>query len=1474
VRLAPIKSRVPLGSVIRVSLYLGESHEGTLLDIDDECLIISGDGSEVILEANAIAAVHRVVPATGDPVSSAGPPSKPAPAPAPSAPDPVVFPPAATLALGELERAVRETKLEVNALDWQIYTDDLDAETRTLLTRDLVAIQNRYRHALMTKDKGRIRQCVDGLRELADDYNAQDALQVAGQILWHSGELEEARGLFAEAADALNDASSCFDLAMAQRATGEGERAPKMLRNCVTEKSSDRSLALWALTAIVLSEGTGRAELAGLVRDAGSWRPCPARLAVLHCGLLCVSRPGLTGFPAGQWDSPNLDESAFALLAQTLHANRALSARPVQAAEAAVPAEAPSAVPAKPAASPGAAARPSALPQPAADVNELRAKVYISLNRKDVAEAEQALAELKRAAPSGSVTWQAEQAVAYARSAANPKSGSGTGTGSISAHKQVVHYSTQSNSVSTFQRAEDALKRRNNNQARQLYELAIAGGDNPTRAVRRLAELLATRLKNRNEAIEVLEAHKSLFVTKSDRWAWSQLRSTICEHAGRWQEAAAELRDMLDRAPTHDDRIKVLKRTTAALIKTFEAEEARDLLERELAAHPDELALQAILDQLNQALVTGVFSTIEATLQSQAESASELSPLLRFHLERCQYWGVRADSLASREFSEDDIEWLDNLVSGRRRRLGKDRPRERAEANLSAARIMQDLGITDDGFRRRLRSFGAAMGDACVLDAKGNADVIRAYYSEAVSVRGEWDDTVTIMLKQLVMSFVQTDVQLLDVPGLPTLETALVRVMSEPHLTEKVLVTLLALPTQGESATRLINWIWNDKATREIVQKALASHLGRLVSGSNQRSFTAAWLQAAEQDRDRRKVYRQITALTEAGAALPVLDRHSDQLKRISQEMNDLASTTDLVRIADCQAVVTSLREYMSQTAYVERERLFGTVRSGIRDKVREFEEAPTVVSLGVLHPYLLALKQEVEENFAQYAANAEPDDLAAELVLDRYLPGDGSVTVQLQVSNGPDASPVSNVELEVIASDDYYTGTRDVIPVAESIGAGDSRTCLVSLVASRRAIEQELVTLNCRVHFTLRSGRRVTAPARTFSVRLHPDEEWADIPNPYSAGLPVENPDMFKGRDRMIAELIETVSRSGASVVVHGQKRAGKSSVLYHLKQNLTRPLLAVNLSMLELAGTVTFADLLFRIGIEFHRKVSDEVEALELDAVLPAEPDLAQIRQAPLPTLIDYMLRLQRWLKRVPELADCQLILLIDEFSVIHRNIRVGELPSDFMKGWKALLEKGFFRCVLVGNDLMPQFISEFPNEFQVALTKRVSYLDEIYARQLIEEPIRLADQTSRYRGNAVDRILELTGRSPYYIQLFCQRLVHYMNREDVRAPTIGPADVDAVARQLIFSELGRNEFDNLLTPGDSEVSDIRSTLVIDVLRATRRESGPNMYHEVNPDVNPEEARVMEDLLRREVVKRLSGNRYRIQVGIFSEWLQHQWG
>ncbi|KHD75596.1 hypothetical protein MB27_21440, partial [Actinoplanes utahensis] len=1216
-----------------------------------------------------------------------------------------------------------------------------------------------------------------------------------------------------------------------------------------------------------LTEIGGRAELAGLIRDAARWPAGAGRLAVLHCGLVCVSPTELTGFPGDQWNSPDAAPEAFLALAGALHFAPE-PATPAPAATVAPPAPSPAAEPAAPIEPPAVVAVPPV--EAASPVEDLAQEVHTSLRRKDLPAAERSLARLVRLAPEDSLTWTAERAVSNARSEPAPGTPVPGPPPKPAARKPM--YTSQSKHSGPSSLAEEALRLGDLENAERWFRQAIAQGDQPARAVRRLVNMLSTRMKNREEALAVLDENRRLFRTPTELWSWSQDRSTVLEHAGRWPEAVEQLRPMITSAPTRDDRIRVVRRLTA-LLKSTRHEEAKELLEAELRRHPRHRSLETLLEQLNTAMETNIWSVVEMTLQLQVETTTELSPLLAFHLDRCEYWGVPTESRTRGQYTEEDIERVDRLVSGRakNRLLGTDLPRERAEANLSAARIMQDLGITDDGFRKRLRYFAAAMGDACALEARVTADVIRAYYTEAVSVKPDWDDVVDFKLRQLVMSFTLTNVQLLEDGKVPPLEKALALVMRQKHLAPQVLGALLALPTQGEVPARLIRRIWADRTTRELFQEAVAAHLGSPTPLNDQASFTSAWAAAAEQDRRGRRAYRQINTLAEVGPALVALDRHRAELDRIAEETRELTSKTDLQRVISCQQIVTSLRRYSAQGAYVERERLFSTVHAAIRDLVAEFETAPTVLSVETLHPYLFALDHELEEDFRRYSAKAAPESLRVEVVLDRYLPAAGEVTVQLQVSNGFDAMPVSNVELEIVHSAEY-TAAKNTVPVAESIGAGESQTCQLSLTATPNAIEQELITLHSKVAFTLRSGERVTAPVEPKSIRLHPDEEWVEIDNPFSAGLPVEDPGMFKGRDELIADLIETVGDSRGSVIVYGQKRAGKSSVLYHLREKLRPPYLAVKMSIGDLPGGEDLGDLLYAIAMEMYQVLSERVEDHGLPTGPPPEPDVEQIRLAPQPKFNDYMRRLRRWLRDVPGLGDSTLVLLVDEFTVLHTKMRTGELPNDFMKGWKAILERGYFRCVLVGNDLMPRFILDYPNEFQVALEKRVSYLGEVYARQLIEDPIRLPDGQSRYRGDAVERILRLTGCSPYYIQLLCHALVHYMNQPDVLAAVIGPADVDTVAKKLI-AELDRNQFDNLLTPGDSEVTDISGDLVIEVLRATHRDPGRYMYHEINHGAHPEADRVIQDLERREVVKRIPGDRVRIQVGLFSEWLQHRW-
>ena len=208
--------------------------------------------------------------------------------------------------------------LQIAAPEFTVYTDDLDDPVRTALEREVLRIRNSYGHALKVKDGAKIRQCVGGLRKIAERFEAWDCLQIAGRMVWILGDRALALYLFTQAADALCDSSSCFDLAMAQRQTGV-PGYPATLRKGLHQEGPAQDPALLALVASVLVDRVGDAELAGLMLDAAAWQPGPARLDVLHSGLLCALPADLTGFPVTRWNAQDAPAEAFARVAAALH---------------------------------------------------------------------------------------------------------------------------------------------------------------------------------------------------------------------------------------------------------------------------------------------------------------------------------------------------------------------------------------------------------------------------------------------------------------------------------------------------------------------------------------------------------------------------------------------------------------------------------------------------------------------------------------------------------------------------------------------------------------------------------------------------------------------------------------------------------------------------------------------------------------------------------------------------------------------------------------------------------------------------------------------------------------------------------------------------------------------------------------------------------------------------------------------------
>ncbi len=247
---------------------------------------------------------------------------------------------------------------------------------------------------------------------------------------------------------------------------------------------------------------------------------------------------------------------------------------------------------------------------------------------------------------------------------------------------------------------------------------------------------------------------------------------------------------------------------------------------------------------------------------------------------------------------------------------------------------------------------------------------------------------------------------------------------------------------------------------------------------------------------------------------------------------------------------------------------------------------------------------------------------------------------------------------------------------------------------------------------------------------------------------------------------------------------------------------------------------------------------------------------------------------IRRMPEYKNCRIIILIDEFSYIYEWILEGKLSGSIMRNFKSFLQKDYFKIIVAGQDIMPDFMNMFSNEFAVFQPERVTYLLPVYAKQLIEDPLRIGglDGNTRYLENSVEEILDLTACNPYYIQIFCNRLVDLMNRE--YSIYVTRVEVDKVKEELTSGQnsLSLDKFENLYNSGDKigGQRSIDDNLSVLYQIANNSEQSPCHISKIVCKTNKDISIILDDLVKRDVLTRDEGEYYRIKVGIFKDWLK----
>jgi len=1006
--------------------------------------------------------------------------------------------------------------------------------------------------------------------------------------------------------------------------------------------------------------------------------------------------------------------------------------------------------------------------------------------------------------------------------------------------------------------------------AENLFRAAIRERDKPESAIKDLASLLQQQGRG-DDAVVLLAEHANRFRGVSP---YDNMLATLYQQLGRHDEAIKLLRRLVS-ATRAEQQGPLLRRIAFSQFKSGKYEEAERVLRDTLENNPDDRIAERWLAGLEDARRAGSYeeaSEIIGELGGLAEQGIELSSLAQSAIERCTFEGVDPARVQAGTVGLKDVAHVEELA----KTLGTKRPRDRAAYYLSAAALLErDPGDTGPArIYDYLRRYFASMADAAWIEKKP-ADVVRSYYVESLSL--VFDDSLDEAWRSLLRylaTFAPTKIDAVE-EALPrgrrvsrsgygsALQAALE--MIAPVAGATWAEGLLVVGAQSSCARGRIG-------DAIVGSPSLQTEFARLLKADGQGGVEVGdvWQsrcrEHARVQRQRLSVCRTLTKYQATAASMEDLD---GQLRSAS---DGTTSEVDRRRLNVLRDIVEAVLGFCRASDFEERERNYWLVTTQADRFGDEVIDAPTQYSYEGLLPVCDHLRSLIEEEYAQMARTSGAE-LGLRLLVDQYLRDQrGELRLQVEVSNKRGCSPASSVRLCLGPGDsEYFTTDRWEREVVSTLRGGDTVVAHMLVHPKDPALADRAFPIQATAIYNNRLGEERRTADHSWTVRLYRDDEFQHIDNPYAPfaeGGPVDDAEMFVGRDDLLVRLERSLlAGSGSkSIVVFGQKRAGKSSLLEHLRRRLAarEGVVPISFSLQDIAPELSVPALLHRI-LHGVAEVLEELRFAGQEVPEFSPPGLDALASHATLRFHESMSTVVRDMKR--RAPSFGFVLLVDEFTDVFKEIRKERIPREFMKAWKAIIEKKYFASVLVGQDIMPAFKAEFPNEFGVTEDVRVTYLDASAAAMLVQKPIG----EKRFAGNAVPRLLDLTAGSPYYTMMFCARLVDYMNT--TRSAIITEADILAVEEDMLRGDrrLTRDKFDNLLCAGDGAIDsgiDPNDTYAVCTAIAQGSVRGWSSRDSVRAFEASALDGLLADLERRDVVER-KGTAYRLRVGLFRDWL-----
>ena len=632
-------------------------------------------------------------------------------------------------------------------------------------------------------------------------------------------------------------------------------------------------------------------------------------------------------------------------------------------------------------------------------------------------------------------------------------------------------------------------------------------------------------------------------------------------------------------------------------------------------------------------------------------------------------------------------------------------------------------------------------------------------------------------------------------------------------------------------------------------------------------------------------------------------------LKKLSdRHIRDWLCYADQIRLERTCSILEDFRSYYTNNDFQHRSGRFEHAIKQIVELTQLIKAYPTKLSYEVLLPELESTRSRLQEARDQHYRSLPPEiRIGFTEGIQPYLNND-EVRVHLTIYNGSaqgagaERQLADNIKIEVSVPGQGIEYVQMETDISGHIYGGKSlETILIFRITDPQILA--LGTFDWNVRCTYRYNALPTE-TKTGEVSFNESVVFQrghheKIQNPFAnhVGKEMSDEAMFKGRDGIIQELLDTILVNGAlnyghGILLYGQTRAGKSSIRLHFARKVRKSFPNVILvDMQNLGGGLNeptfYTSLLDALQSELesrHPDVSSQLVARNIES--PRERSDKILAQA------DYaQILFTRYMKLVYEVVrpmGKMLLLVTDEFSEVNTAIKAGRMPADFMQTWKALLENYGLFAVCFGQDDTPLFARMNQNAFARMDQKKVTYLAKDPAKELMDSPIALkrpdGSIKSRYTPAALDELYDLTAGSAYLILKLCALLVDYLNSKG--AEYVTPGILQNFLQTSVFKGnncITEEYFEPQLGDrSDKTLYDINRKVLLEIARNSQSNGWAEIQSlsidniEPGTDQLPHNrlSKLLSRLQERDVIEIEENQHCRIKVSLLTRWLLLTYG